>query len=154
MEAPSFLDPRARPQKYDPEPLEVVLGTAPAAGANFELVTPGRPGWLLLAVTFRLVTDANVADRGVTVDYDDGNGSLFGSNGLQPVVAATTTELYSFQANRGQSEWNSKGQAFSPLMPVEFQGGQKLQINVLSKQAGDQLDRIVMTFLRRDYAPS
>jgi hypothetical protein len=144
----------ARPQKYDPQPLEVVLGDKPAAGASFELTTPGRPGWLLVAVTFRLVTDANVADRGITVDYDDGNGSLFGSNGVGFVVAATTTELFAFQANVGQAAWNTKGQAFAPLLPVEFQGGQKLQINVLSIQAGDQLDRIVMTFLRRDYAPS
>jgi hypothetical protein len=144
----------ARPQKYDPEPLEIVLGDTPAAGANFSLTTPGRPGWLLLAVTFRLVTDGNAANRSVTVDYDDGNGSLFGSNGMQPVIAATTTQLLAFQANRGQSEWNANGQSFHPLMPVEFQGGQKLQINVLSIQAGDQLDRIVMTFLRRDYAPS
>lgn len=144
----------ARPQKFDPEPLEVVLGTAPAAGANFELVTPGRPGWLLVAVTFRLVTDANVADRGVTVDYDDGNGSLFGSNGFGAVVQATTTQLFAFQANVGQAAWNTKGQTFAPLLPVEFQGGQKLQINVLAKQATDQLDKIVMAFIRRDYAPS
>lgn len=144
----------ARPQKYDPAPLEVVLGTTPAAGASFSLTTPGRPGWLLLAVTFRLVTDANVADRAVTVDYDDGNGSLFGSNGFGAVVTANTTELFAFQANVGQAAWNTQGQAFVPLLPVEFQGGQKLQINVLNKQATDQLDRIVMAFLRRDYAPS
>lgn len=144
----------ARPQKYDPEPLEVVLGTTPAAGASFSLTTPGRPGWLLVAVTFRLVTDANVADRAVTVDYDDGNGSLFGSNGFGAVVTANTTELFAFQANVGQAAWNTQGQAFVPLLPVEFQGGQKLQINLKNVQAGDQLDRIVMAFLRRDYAPS
>jgi hypothetical protein len=144
----------ARPQKYDPEPLEVVLGTAPAAGASFSLTSPGRPGWQLLAVTFRLVTDANVADRAVTVDYDDGNGSLMASNGFGAVVAASTTELFAFQANVGQAAWNTRGQAFAPLLPAEFQGGQKLQINVLGVQATDQLDRIVMTFQRRAYAPS
>jgi hypothetical protein len=146
--------PYARPQKYDPEPLEIVRGDAPAAGANFSLTTPGRAGWLLIAVLFRLVTDANVADRAVTVDYDDGNGSLFGSNGFGAVVAASTTELFAFQANVGQAAWNTAGQAFVPLLPVEFQGGQKLQINVLNVQATDQLDHIVMAFLRRSYAPS
>lgn len=144
----------ARPQKYDPEPLEVVLGTTPAAGASYSLTSPGRPGWCLLAVTFRLVTDANVADRAVTVDYDDGNGSLMASNGFGAVVAASTTELFAFQANIGQAAWNTRGQAFAPLLPAEFQGGQKLQINVLGIQATDQLDRIVMTFQRRAYAPS
>jgi hypothetical protein len=144
----------ARPQKYDPEPLEIVLGDAPAAGASFSLTSPGRAGWLLIAVTFRLVTDANVADRAVTVDYDDGNGSLMASNGFGAVVAASTTELFAFQANIGQAAWNTRGQAFAPLLPAEFQGGQKLKINVLGIQVGDQLDRIVMTFLRREYAPS
>lgn len=146
--------PYARPQKYDPEPLEVVYGTAPAAGSPFSLTSPGRPGWLLLAVTFRLVTDGNAADRGVTVDYDDGNGRLFGSNGFGAVVQASTTELFAFQANVGQAAWNTQGQAFVPLLPVEFQGAQKLQINLTNVQAGDQLDRIVLAFLRREYAPS
>jgi hypothetical protein len=148
------VDQVARPQKYDPEPLEVVLGTAPAAGDNFSLTSPGRAGWLLLAVTFRLVTDGNAANRAVTVDYDDGNGALIASNGFGAVIAASTTELFAFQANVGQAAWNTAGQAFAPLLPAEFQGGQKLQINVLNKQAGDQLDRIVLTFQRRAYAPS
>lgn len=152
MEAASLS--YARPQKYDPEPLEVVYGTTPAAGANFSLTSPGRPGWLLVAVTFRLVTDATVADRAVTVDYDDGNGSLFASNGFGAVVQATTTELFAFQANVGQAAWNTEGQAFVPLLPAEFQGGQKLQVNVLNIQATDQLDRLVLAFLRREYAPS
>ena len=146
--------PYARPQKYDPEPLEIVYGDKPAAGSSFSVTTPGRPGWLLLAVTFRLVTDANVADRAVTVDYDDGNGSLFGSNGFGAVVQASTTEVFAFAANVGQAAWNTQGQAFVPLLPVEFQGGQKLQVNVKNVQATDQLDRIVITFLRREYAPS
>jgi hypothetical protein len=146
--------PYARPQKYDPEPLEIVYGDKPAAGVSFSLTSPGRPGWLLVAVTFRFVTDANVADRAVTVDYDDGNGSLFGSNGIGAVVQASTTELFAFQANVGQAAWNTRGQAFAPLFPVRFQPGQKLQINVLGVQAGDQLDRIVSAFLRREYAAS
>ena len=146
--------PHARPQKYAPEPLEIVLGDQPAAGQPFTLTSPGRPGWRLVALTFRLVTDANVADRAVTVDYDDGNGSLFGSNGFGAVVQAGTTELFSFQANIGQAAWNTRGQAFVPLLPVEFMGGQKLQINVLGVQAGDQLSRIVQVFERQRYAAS
>jgi hypothetical protein len=145
---------RARPQKYAPRPLEIVLGDKPAAGASFSLTSPGRPGWRLIGATFRLVTDANVADRAVTVDYDDGNGSLFGSNGFGAVVQASTTELFSFQANIGQAAWNTRGQAFVPLMPVEIMGGQKLQINVLGVQVGDQLDRIVLVFERELYAAS
>jgi hypothetical protein len=144
----------ARPQKYAPRPLEIVLGDKPAAGAGFTLTSPGRPGWRLVAVTFRLVTDANAANRSVTVDYDDGNGSLFGSNGMQGLVTANTTALFSFDRQRTVSEANTNSQVFAPLLPVEFQGGQKLQINVLNKQATDQLDRVVLVFERELYAAS
>src|SRR3954471_5282930 len=107
----------ARPQKYDPEPLEILKGDTPAAGANFSLTSPGRPGWRLVAVTFRLVTDANAANRSVTVDYADENAPLVASNGMQPVIAASTTQILAFMANRGQSEWNSNSQSFHPLLP-------------------------------------
>ena len=146
--------PTARPQKYAPRPLEIVYGTSPAAGANFSQTSPGRPGWVLVAVLFRLVTDANVADRAVTVEYDDGNGQLFGQNGIGAVVAASTTETFAFQANVGQAAWNTGGQAFAPLFPVAFLPGQLLKITVANKQAGDQLDRIVLVFERPEYAAS
>lgn len=139
---------------YDWLPVEVVYGDAPAAGANFSLTTPGRAGWKLLSLTFKLVTDANAANRSVTVDADDGNGKLFASNGMQGVVLASTTALFSFQANRGTSEANVNNQLFVPLLPVIFEGGQKLQINVLNKQAGDQLSNIVAMFERQPFAPS
>jgi hypothetical protein len=144
----------ARPQKYAPRPIEVVYGDTPSAGANFSLTSPGRLGWRLLAVTFRLVTDANVADRAVTVDYDDGNGKLFSRNGFGAVVQASTTEDFAFQANMGQAAWNTAGQAFCPLLPVEFQGGQKVQINVANIQVTDALSRIVLAFERQTYAAS
>jgi hypothetical protein len=145
---------RARPQKYAPRPLEIVSGDKPAAGAGFTLTSPGRPGWRLVAVLFRLVTDANAANRSVTVDYDDGNGTLFGSSGIQGVVVASTTALFSFDAQRTISEANTNNQVFVPLRPVEFMGGQKLQVNVLNIQATDQLDRVVLVFEREIYAAS
>lgn len=144
----------ARPQKFSPRPLEIERGTSPAAGANFSLTNPGRPGWLLVGVLFRLVTDANAANRSVTVDYDDGNGSLYMSNGIQGVVTANTTALFAFDAHRDTSEANVNNQVFAPLYPAAFEPGTKLQINVLNKQAGDQLDRIMLVYERQEYAPS
>lgn len=144
----------ARPQKYAPRPLEIVPGTSPTAGANFALTSPGRPGWRLVIVRFRLVTDANAANRSVTVDYDDGNGTVFWSGGLQGVVTANTTADFTFDAERGLSEANTNNQVFGCLYPYEFMPGQALQINVLNKQAGDQLSRIVAVFERELYAAS
>jgi hypothetical protein len=145
---------RARPQKYDPRPLEIVLGTSPGAGVNFALVTPGRPGWRLVAVRCRLACDANAANRSLTVDYEDGNGTVFVSNGVAAVQTANQTADFTFAADRGADTSNTNFQVFAPLMPAEFDGGQSLQINVLNKQAGDALTRIVLVFERQLYAPS
>lgn len=146
--------PYARPAPYEPRPLEVVYLDSPAAGASFSLTSPGRDGWRLIAVHFQLVTDATVGNRAVTVDYDDGNGRLFGSNGTDVVVAATLTRVFRFQQNIGQPYSNTSGQVFAPLLPVELQRGQKLQVNVLNVQAGDQLSALLATFQRQLYAPS
>jgi hypothetical protein len=134
-------------------PQVIQYGAQPAAGANFALTSPARQFWQLIAATFTLVTDANAATRFVTVDYDDGKGVLFGSNGAQGGVALSTTAVFSFQATRGASEANTGNQIFVPLQPVFFEPGQALQINVLNKQAGDQLSRIAFTFHRLPEAP-
>lgn len=145
---PEALSPQAQQGRSNRAPLVVVNGVTPAAGANFSLTWGVSEDWWLYAVTFRLVTDANAANRSPTVDVDDGNGHLLTSNGIQGLTTANTTAIFSFQANRGQSEGNTNLQAFAPLLPVILEPSQALQINVLNKQAGDQLDRIVCTFLR------
>jgi hypothetical protein len=150
----ALTHPQSRQRQYQPRPLEILLGAQPAAGANFSLTSPGELGWRLTAVTFRLTADANAANRAVTVDYDNGNGQLFGSNGLAAVFTANQVPVLSFQANIGAAVSNTALQAFAPLLPVEFARGQKLQINVLNKQAGDQLDRIVIVFERQPYSSS
>lgn len=136
------------PQLFIPEPLELVYGASPAAGASFSLTSPGQQGWQLVTVSFRLVTSATVATRYVTVDYDDGNGSLFVSNGFAGGITASTTAFCSFNADRGSSEGNAGNQLFAPLFRVQMQAGQKVQINVLNIDATDQLSRIVLGFIR------
>lgn len=136
------------PQLFIPEPLELVYPDTPAAGASFSLTSPGKQGWQLVSVAFRLVTDATVQTRFATVDYEDANGLLFASNGGQGGVAAGTTAFYSFNANRASSEGSAGNQIFAPLFPVQFMPSQKLQINVLNIGVADQLSRIVLGFIR------
>lgn len=144
----------ARQQPYEPQPVEVVNGDKPAAGASFSLTSPGRLGWLLAAITGRLVTSAAVANRTLTLRYDDGNGSWFYRSALNLVLPAGTTELFTFAANVGNAYNDGAGNAFAPLLPVEFQGGQKVALAVGAIDVADQLDQLVLTFVRRPYAPS
>jgi hypothetical protein len=127
---------------------EVVRGDQPAAGASFSLTIAGVFAARLLALTYRLVTDANPANRAVTLDYDDGNGSLFAREGAGLVVTASTTQDFAGQHRRGVAEWAANTIVFHPVPAVILHQGQKLQLNVANIQAGDQLSRIVLRLER------
>lgn len=45
--------------------------TNPAAGAEFIIQPPGGAFWRVVGLAFRLVTDANVADRNVNLSLND-----------------------------------------------------------------------------------
>lgn len=135
---------------------EIQYGTQPAAGASFSLTVPGAFDTRLLSITYRLVTDANAANRAVTVDYDDGNGQLFAREGAGLVVTANTTQDFAGNVGRGVAEWAANTIVFHPLAESILEGGQKIQINVANIQVGDQLSRIVLKLERfpsgvRDY---
>jgi hypothetical protein len=136
------------PQLYIPEPLEFEYETSPAAGAGFTVTSPGKQGWVLVSVVGQIVTDGNAANRGITVDVDDGNGVNVVSNGVGGVVVASTTATFSFNPYLGPSAGNVANQIFGGLMPVNVLPGQKLEVNVKNIQVGDQLSGIVLGFLR------
>lgn len=138
---------------------ESVIGTAPAAGANFSASNDSRFYSRLIACTFTLVTDANVASRYVSLDYQDGNGLTLARNGVQGAVTASTTARFSFDMHRTVSEANANSDVFAPLVPLFVHAGQLVAITVVGIQVGDQLGTITLTFERfpsdrRDYPSS
>jgi hypothetical protein len=130
-----------------------LAGDTPAAGAGFTLAQPGRYGWQLIAVTFRLVTSAAVANRFVSVDYDHGQSVVFMRHPFSQAVTAGTTAVFSFQAGRGSSDWNANNDAALPLTPYFFQPGERLQIAVANIDVADQIDRVRMLFNRYPSGP-
>lgn len=144
----------ARLQPYEPLPLEVLLGDSPAAGSGFSITNPGRLGWLLVAVRFQLVTSAVVGNRNVTVDYEDGNGTIYMRHPFSAAQAAGATQLYNLSERYGAPFAGSSGALFGGLNPMPFDVGRKLQVNVAGMDAGDQLSSIVLAFLRPPTAPS
>lgn len=127
---------------------EVVRGAQPAAGTSFSLTIAGALAARLLSLSYRLVTDANAANRAVTIDYDDGNGGLFAREGAGVVQLAATTQDYAGQYRRAVAEWAANTLVFHPVPQGVLLQGQKLQINVSNIQAGDQLSRIMLRFDR------
>ena len=127
---------------------EVVPQTPPGAGLNFTYTC--EPAWIqrLLVVTATFVADANVADRTVLLEYLDGNGNIFYREGQGAVVQATTTETYSFNAFRGDADFDTNGFAFLPLLPIWLTGGQSVRIAASGIQATDQFSAIRFTWER------
>lgn len=121
----------------------------PAAGANFSFTCQPYDRWRLVAARFTLTTDANVADRYVTIDYLDGTGTAVASDGAAvAVTAGTTSQVFTGSINRGTSEWNNASAVFFPLSGLWIEAGQVVKITVANIQAADQLDKIRFTFDR------
>lgn len=127
-----------------------VPGAQPAAGANFSLALSSAFIQVLHTVRFSLVTDANVANRIVTVDYVTGDSVVAVSNGAGLLVTASTTVTFMGKAHMGVSDWTSTGSdltpVYFPVEPLMLPGPWLIQINVANKQAGDQLSAIRLIF--------
>lgn len=121
---------------------EHVLGTAPAAGADFTLPMEGRYVTRLLALRVRLVTDANVANREVVLEYLTGDALRFALMGAPVVVTAGDTVDYVFQAGQGQAEWPCDDSIIVPLVPVFLVPTEAIKLHVVNVQVGDQLSGI------------
>jgi len=127
---------------------EHLYPASPAAGANFSLALVSEYETRLRAILFTLVTDGNAANRAVTVDYADNAGRVVCSNGFGAVVVASTTQVCCGKAALGVSDFAAGTTVFFPIEPLFLDGGHAIQINVASKQAGDQLSAIVLTVER------
>jgi hypothetical protein len=133
---------------------EVVPGTQPNAGAGFTFANPSQYTARLLAITFRFVTDANVANRTVHVDTDDASGNIVTRDGIGGVLTATSTAFFTFSVQRTGADWDTNNFAYAPLSGVWMEGPRNVQITVANIQAGDQLSQIQMLWERmRSSAP-
>ena len=151
--AAPFTEELLNPFAYGRGFLELIQPANPAAGANFAVTQDGRYISRLIAATFQIVTSAAVASRAVTVDYADGNGNVIVSNGAAVTVLAGTTQVFSANMARGTSEWNTGTTVFFPLFDYMLEPGRIVQINIASKDAGDQLSKINLSFERFPTGP-
>lgn len=121
----------------------------PAVGVGFS-ITIGSSYWeRLAALTFRVVSDNNAADRLVTLTVNGGDGVPLAIFPAASVQAATLTYNYSFLA--GVSTFNAVAgtSVVSPGPGFFLQPAYTLVVTVGSVQAGDQISRI--RFLRERF---
>lgn len=133
--------------------IEAVQGTSPAAGAQYTYTEEAPFLGRLVAVMFTLVTDANAASRGVSVDYIGAGGVTFCRNGTQYLVTASTTARFCFTASRGLGEASTNNDVFGPLQALTLEPSQQVKISVANIQVTDQLSAIVFTWQRFPSSP-
>jgi len=73
-----------------PGMLRTIAGTNPAAGAEISETVPTNARWRLRAMQFNLTADANVANRRVVIQVDDGSNVLFQVQAQENQVASST----------------------------------------------------------------
>jgi hypothetical protein len=121
----------------------------PAAGAG--LVYRLNSNWLFrpLSVRFAVTTDANVANRFVTLDYCDSEGNVYVRNAAGLVLTASTTaQVFDFNAQRTVAEWATNTDILAPLADMFLPGGWQIQVNLSNIQAGDQIASARLYFER------
>lgn len=74
--------------------LRMINGTTPAAGAEVFETVPTGARWQLLYFKLQLATSAVVANRGVTLNFDDGTNFYFVATQGTTQAASSTTSLY------------------------------------------------------------
>lgn len=146
---------RARTWPLDSPPLirvglpEYVKGAQPAAGASFTDRIPGQHAARLVTLFVRLVTDANVADRTVIVQYLDPEGNPVLVVGAPVTQSASATNDYAFQAFLGRSDWPVGDTILVTLPPLLLIPTFSWTITIDNVQVGDQLSRI--RFIRETF---
>lgn len=127
---------------------EVVKGTNPTAGLIYSHNLDSRYRTRLVSAVFTLTTDANAANRYVTVENQDGDGNTITVSSAAVTVSANSTQRFAGSLIRGHSEWAANTDVLFPILPSFMSGGTVLAIVVANIQAGDALTKIRWIFDR------
>jgi hypothetical protein len=120
---------------------------APVAGQSYSYSVGPWDRMRLVFVVFTLTTDANAANRYVTIEYPGINGVSVIADGASVTVSANTTaQRFVGALRRGPAEWNTNTDVFFPLSGFWAPVGQTITINIANVQAGDLLSKVALTF--------
>ena len=120
--------------------LDVLQQTTPAAGANLTLDL-GRYKWVVLeSVIVTLATDANAANRFLSVDYLlPGRMTAVRNAPTVLITANTSATVFQFDRQHTISEWNTGTMVYAPLLPLPLPAGWSVRVTVDNIQVGDAL---------------
>lgn len=107
----------------------------------------------LASARFRLVTDANAANRFCTVDIQDGNGNILISQGNLSSITAGKTADFFYGRRQGLTQDAATAVLFAALDDFFIEPGRVVAITIHNVQAGDQLSQIFLGYERFPTGP-
>lgn len=114
--------------------------TSPAAGAALSVTVGGEAYMRVLAARLLITTDANAANRLVSLDYINARGVTYVRNAASVVVTANTTaQAFEWNYQRTLAEWNTNTPVFAPCLNTWLPPGFTVKFAVDAIQVGDQL---------------
>ena len=135
----------ASPYRYDEAFVDYVDVAQPAAGANASYLVPGQYGVRVLAARATLSTDANAANRLVSLDYITANSVTRVRNCAGVVwTANTTSQAFVWNQAWAVSEWAANTPVLMPVLGLLLPPTWSVQFTVDNKQAGDQLSALTI----------
>jgi hypothetical protein len=114
-----------------------VSAPVPAAGVNWTLRPSGGGTWRVVSLVARLVTDANVANRRVTLSAGDGERTWWQQTSSADQAASLTTD---YAAYAGATAGGSVPGTLTVPLPTTgllLRSGHRLTVAVTNIQAGD-----------------
>jgi hypothetical protein len=123
----------------------------PAAGANLAFTVESRNLIRVLGARCNVTTDANVANRFVSLDYINARGQTMMRNAVATVVVGSTTNLkFEWNAQRADGAFVANCPVLAPVFPLFLSPGSQVQITVDSIQVGDQISLASLVIERFD----
>jgi hypothetical protein len=132
-------------------PVAEVTVANPAAGANMSVLPSSSQYWEVHSVSFRLVTDANVANRRVALRLNDVGSVMLGRwvGSTDQAASLTRDYVFTYAANIAVESENNILHINMPQDLVVAQTN-RLVTSITNIQAGDQISNIRIR--RRTYA--
>lgn len=133
----------ASPFRYAEGWVDFIDVAQPAAGANKSVGVPGEYGMRVLAARATLSTDANVANRLLSLDFVTANGVSRVRN-CPGVVWTANTSSQTFVWNHAWhvSEWATATPVLIPVLDLLLPPTWLVQFTVDNIQVGDQLSAL------------
>ncbi len=142
-------DYNADQYRYDEAYVDFLDVTSPAAGANASVVVPGQFGYRVLAALATITTDANAANRLVSLDVINANASTRLRNPVAATIPASQTNvklIWSAAYHAAASITN--GPQIAPINELLVPASWSIQFTVDNKQVGDQLSSLSLVVLK------